>query len=382
MGLKTEEIQPELQRIRDRVAEARQYLNLERMRQDIQKLETETGRPGFWDNPETARDHMRRLTTLKGQVEPWEKLEREVGDSVELMGMADGDEAMVAELGRNAEELGHRLEALETRSLMNDPADALPCYYYIHAGAGGTESCDWAAMLLRMYSRWCERHGLGVEQIDLVEGEEAGIRSATLLVSGDYPYGQLKCENGVHRLVRISPFDANKRRHTSFCSVYAWPQVDDTIDVELKDEDLKIDAFRAGGAGGQHVNKTSSAIRITHLPTKTVVQCQNERSQHQNKAQAMKMLRSRLYQFYMEQKKAEQAAKESQKKDISWGNQIRSYVFQPYQLVKDHRTGHETGNIIAVMDGALDGFIEAYLRWTAGMPTGDQGKSKDLDLPE
>jgi peptide chain release factor 2 len=381
VALKPEEIQPELERIRERVGEARRYLNFERIRGDIARLEDESGRPGFWDNPEAARELMRRLTLLKRQIEPWEALEGEVADAVELAAMADGDAAMIAELGRGAEEMSARLEMLETRALMTDPLDANPAYLYIHAGAGGTESCDWAAMLLRLYLRWCEQHEMAVEEVDMVEGEEAGIRSATLRVTGDYAYGQLKCENGIHRLVRISPFDANKRRHTSFCSVYAWPEVDDAIEVELKDEDLKIDAFRAGGAGGQHVNKTSSAIRITHLPTSIVVQCQNERSQHQNKAQALKMLRSRLYQFFLEQKKAEQAIKESQKKDISWGNQIRSYVFQPYQLVKDHRTGHETGNIIAVMDGALDGFIEACLRWMAGMPS-QEPAAASKDLPE
>ena len=294
--------------------------------------------------------------------------------------MAGGDPEMTAELAQGAEEMTNRLEGLETRALMSEPEDANPSYLYIHAGAGGTESCDWTSMLMRMYLRWCEKKGFAVEEIDMVEGEEAGIRSVTLLVKGDYAYGQLKAESGIHRLVRISPFDANKRRHTSFCSVYASPQVDDSIDIDIKEEDLRIDTYRSSGAGGQHVNKTSSAVRITHLPSKIVVACQNERSQHQNKAVAMKMLRSRLYQLEMDRRKAEQAAKDSLKKDIAWGSQIRSYVFQPYQLVKDHRMGYDTGNIIAVMDGEIDGFIEAYLRWSAGLIKEVPGAS--LTIPE
>ena len=368
MPIKPEEILSQLQWIQERVQQARQYLNLEQIRTEIQRLEARTGEPGFWEDAAAAQDHMRQLTRLKGLMTPWVKLEVDVAEALEMAEVAAGDPAMEEELASSATEMSHRLESLETRALMKDPEDLNPSYLYIHAGAGGTESCDWAMMLMRMYIRWCEKQGFEVEQMDLVDGEEAGIRSVSLLVKGDYAYGMLKAENGIHRLVRISPFDAAKRRHTSFSSVYASPQVDDTVEIEIKDEDLRIDTYRSSGAGGQHVNKTSSAVRITHLPTKIVVACQNERSQHQNKQVAMKMLRSRLYQMQMEQKKAELAVKESQKKDIAWGSQIRSYVFQPYQLVKDHRTGHETGNIIAVMDGDLDGFIEAYLRWTAGMP--------------
>ncbi len=378
MAIKPEEVLSELKWIQNRVREARHYLNFESIKIQIAELEAQSGAPGFWDEPAKAQDHMRKLTLLRGRVDPWGKLEKDVNDALELAEMADAD--MEADLLTEATRLQTELDRLETLALMSDPADTNPSYLYIHAGAGGTESCDWAQMLLRMYTRWCERHGMKVQEIDLMEGEEAGIRSATLLVEGDYAFGQLKSESGIHRLVRISPFDANKRRHTSFCSVNAWPQVDDAIEVDIKDEDVKTDVFRASGAGGQHVNKTSSAVRMTHLPTKIVVQCQNERSQHQNRAVAMKMLRSRLYQYYMDQRKAEQAEKESQKKDISWGHQIRSYVFQPYQLVKDHRMGVDTGNIIAVMDGDIDMFIESYLRWSAGMlqGKGDTG----LDIPE
>ncbi len=369
-----EDLVPQLERVRERAAEARQYLKLEDLRRQFEAMEARASQPGFWDNAEAAQQHMRELNRIKGLVEPWESLSQDVSDALELAEMSAGEGEMLRQLCDQTEGLLHRLEHLETRALMKDPEDAADCYLHIHAGAGGTESCDWAQMLLRMYTRWMERDGLAYEEIELMDGDEAGIRSATLLVKGEFAYGQLKGENGIHRLVRISPFDAAKRRHTSFSSVYAWPQVDDTIEVELRDEDMRIDVYRAGGAGGQHVNKTSSAVRITHLPTKIVVQCQNERSQHQNKEQAYKMLRSRLYQFYLEQQKAEAAIKENLKRDISWGNQIRSYVFQPYQMVKDHRTNHESGNVPAVMDGDLDGFIEAYLRWSAGMPSQD-GKS-------
>jgi peptide chain release factor 2 len=247
---------------------------------------------------------------------------------------------------------------LELLSGENDPASA---FLTIHSGAGGTEACDWVQMLLRMYTRWAERHGYRVDIIDLQEAE-GGIKSATVQVNGDYAYGYLKAESGVHRLVRISPFDSNSRRHTSFASAFVFPVLDDTIDVDIKPEELRIDTYRAGGAGGQHVNKTDSAVRITHLPTGIVVQCQNERSQFKNKSFAMKVLRSRLYEHYKGERDKEREKLGSEKKEIAWGSQIRSYTFQPYTLVKDHRTKHEAGNIQAVMDGDLDGFIEAWLK--------------------
>ena len=247
---------------------------------------------------------------------------------------------------------------LELLSGENDPASA---FVTIHSGAGGTEACDWVQMLLRMYTRWSERHGYQVDIIDLLEAE-GGIKSVTIQVNGDYAYGYLKAESGVHRLVRISPFDSNARRHTSFASAFVFPVLDDTIDVDIKPEELRIDTYRAGGAGGQHVNKTDSAVRLTHLPTGIVVQCQNERSQFKNKAFAMKVLRSRLYEHYKGERDREREKMASEKKEIAWGSQIRSYTFQPYTLVKDHRTKHEAGNIQAVMDGDLDGFIEAWLK--------------------
>lgn len=334
----------------------------------MQRLEQESHAADFWNDNRRAQDHLRRLKMLKDSFEPWEKLEEEVNGALEVATMLaeTPDEGMIAELAAQAENIRHRVEDLEFRGMMSDPDDLAGCYLYIHPGAGGTESCDWASMLLRMYSRWAERHGYKVRLIDLQPGDEAGISRATLLVEGEYAYGYLKAESGVHRLVRISPFDANKRRHTSFASVHAYPDIQDDVEVEILDKDLRIDTFRAGGKGGQHVNVTDSAVRITHLPTGIVVQCQNERSQGQNKAVAMKNLRARLYQYYKEQKEAEQAAKAGEKKDIAWGSQIRSYVFQPYQMVKDLRTNVETSNIDDVMDGDLDMFIEAYLKSCMG----------------
>jgi peptide chain release factor 2 len=279
---------------------------------------------------------------------------------------AENDSALTAELEEHVSLLSKRVDDLEFKSMLSDEADVSDCFLHIHPGAGGTESCDWASMLLRMYTRWAERKGFKVEMVDLQPGDGAGISRATLAIRGEYAYGLLKAENGVHRLVRISPFDANKRRHTSFASVYAYADIDDSIVVDIQDKDLKIDTYRSGGAGGQHVNVTDSAVRITHLPTKIVVQCQNERSQHKNKASAMKVLRARLYQYYKDQQDAENAVKSGEKKDIAWGSQIRSYVFQPYQMIKDLRTDVETSSIQDVMDGELDPFIEGYLRQQMG----------------
>lgn len=288
-----------------------------------------------------------------------------------LLEMADmvsaaPDAEMQQELEAEATVLQKQVDDLEFRSMLSDEADVSDCFLHIHPGAGGTESCDWASMLLRMYTRWAERHKYKVELIDLQPGEGAGISRATIAVRGEFAFGLLKAENGVHRLVRISPFDANKRRHTSFASVYAYPDIDDSIEVDIQEKDLRIDTYRSGGAGGQHVNVTDSAVRITHIPTKIVVQCQNERSQHKNRDAAMKVLRARLYQHYKDQQDAEKAVKAGEKKDIAWGSQIRSYVFQPYQMVKDLRTGEETSSIDDVMDGELDPFIESYLRSQMG----------------
>jgi len=283
--------------------------------------------------------------------------------------MQAGDEAdakALAEFEATVKRLSAAIEDQEFRSMMSDAMDINNCYLYIHPGAGGTESCDWAAMLYRMYTRWCERRGYEVKIIDQTPGDAAGIDSVMLLVKGDYAYGHLKAESGVHRLVRISPFDANARRHTSFASVDVSPEVDDSIDIEINEGDLRIDRYRSGGKGGQHVNTTDSAIRITHIPTGIVAQCQNERSQHQNKEVAMNMLRARLYQHELDKRRAEAAVREGQKMDVAWGSQIRSYVLHPYNLVKDHRTEEETSNAVGVLDGDIDQFIEAYLKWSAG----------------
>ncbi len=378
MAIQSDELQSEIEKMRQRVNDASEYLNLNKLRAQLEQLEEASGQPGFWDDAQRAQEHMKELTRIKSLVTPWDKIKAELNDAAELTEMALGDSSMQAELLGQANTLQTQLEQLETRALLKDPEDVNDAYLHIHAGAGGTESCDWASMILRMYSRWCEQNGYTLQEIEMTEGEEAGIRSVTLLVKGEYAYGQLKAESGIHRLVRISPFDSAKRRHTSFVSVYASPVVDETVEIEIRDEDLKIDTYRSSGAGGQHVNKTSSAVRITHIPTKIVVQCQNERSQHQNKAQAMNMLRSRLYQKVMDERQVEQDAKNSQKRSIAWGSQIRSYVFQPYQMVKDHRTGYQTGNITAVMDGDLDRFIEMYLRWEAGMIGGAEGGDEDI----
>ena len=271
------------------------------------------------------------------------------------------DEKVIKEVQEGISELSKELDSLKLKSMLKEEEDPNNAILFIHAGAGGTESCDWANILLRMYLRWVERKGYSSQILHITGGEEAGIRSATLLISGLYAYGYLKAENGVHRLVRISPFDAAKRRHTSFASVFASPEIDESIEVEIKDADLRIDTYRASGAGGQHVNVTDSAVRITHLPTGIVAQCQNQRSQHQNRATALKILRSRLFEYYREKEREKLAEIEKKKKKIEWGSQIRSYVLHPYRMVKDHRTNLEEGNVDKVLDGEIDEFIETYL---------------------
>ena len=319
-----------------------------------------------------------RLKELKRRYEPWEKLRSEYEDLAALWRMAvdEKDESLEEDLRRSWESLSKKYAELKVLELLGDEADASSAFVTVHSGAGGTEANDWAGMLLRMYTRWAERRGYTVDIIDILEAE-GGIKSVTIQVNGAYAYGYLKAETGIHRLVRISPFDSNARRHTSFASVFCFPVLDDSIDVDIRPEDLRIDTYRAGGAGGQHVNKTDSAVRITHLPTGIVVQCQNERSQYKNKAFAMKVLRSRLYEYYKEERDKEREKLEQEKKDISWGNQIRSYTFQPYTLVKDHRTKHEIGNIQAVMDGEIDPFIEEYLKqqWLGKKDVGQRSDS-------
>ncbi len=311
---------------------------------------------------------LKERTALEKRVEGYRSLERELNDAIELieMGEAEGEEAIVVEAEASLEGLRKRAAKIELESLLSGEADGNDAYLEVHAGAGGTEAQDWGEILLRMYVRWAERHDCKVEWLEESAGEEAGIKSATLKITGTNAYGWLKTESGVHRLVRISPFDSQARRHTSFASVWVYPVVDDAIDIEILDKDLRIDTYRASGAGGQHVNKTESAIRITHMPTGIVVQCQSDRSQHKNRATAWNMLRARLYERELEIKEAKATADAASKTEIGWGHQIRSYVLQPYQMVKDLRTDVEIGNTGAVLDGDIDPFLEAALAAKVG----------------
>ena len=322
---------------------------------------------GFWDNPDSAQSVVSKLSALKSVIEPVEEIQREVKDLQELfeLAVAESDEEELRQLEDDLGALVKRCEQIELQGLLSRPEDMKSCFFSIHAGAGGTESCDWANMLLRMYTRYFEANKYKFRELDITPGEEAGIRSITLRVSGPFAYGKLSCETGVHRLVRISPFDAANRRHTSFAAVDCIPEFGEDIDVEINEEDLRIDFYRSRGAGGQHVNKTSSAVRITHEPTGIVVQCQSERSQHRNRAEGMKVLKARLFMLQQQKRDAELAKLYSDKGEIAWGNQIRSYVLQPYQMVKDHRTKFQTSDVDAVLDGELHTFIESYLRHRA-----------------
>lgn len=320
--------------------------------------------PDFWDDNEKAQSLIADMNAVKSGVDQYEKLQQDFDDAVVMIELADeeGDESLTSEIGESIREIGSRVEAFELQQLLNQPYDKLNAILELHPGAGGTESQDWGQMLLRMYTRWAEKRGFKVETLDYLPGDEAGIKSVTLLIKGYNAYGYLKAEKGVHRLVRISPFDSSGRRHTSFVSCDVVPEITDDIDVEIRTEDLKIDTYRASGAGGQHINTTDSAVRITHIPTGVVVTCQNERSQIKNREQAMTMLRSKLYERKIEEQQKQLDEIRGEQSDIAWGSQIRSYVFHPYSMVKDHRTQVETGNVGAVMDGELDGFIDGYLR--------------------
>ena len=342
------------------------------------ELEALSAEGDFWNDQAAAQNAMREKNKLQRQVDMITSLQTELNDAVELieLGEMEGDTDVVSEAEAAIAALVPMAEKRQLESLLSGEADGNDCFLEVHAGAGGTEAQDWASMLVRMYSRWCERRGFKLQMIEESVGEEAGIKSVTMRIEGDNAYGWLKTESGVHRLVRISPYDSSARRHTSFASAWVYPVVDDDIAIEVEDKDLRVDTYRASGAGGQHVNKTDSAIRITHIPTNIVVQCQNERSQHKNRATAWAMLRARLYELELQKREEETMASADQKSEIGWGHQIRSYVLQPYQMVKDLRTGVESGNPGGVLDGALDPFMEAAL---AQRVSGEATAVEDLE---
>lgn len=321
--------------------------------------------PDFWDDAATATKHMQELNGFKATIEKYESLETSFEDILTLieMGYEEEDPSLIPEIQNELDDFIQRFEALRITTLLSDEYDNENAILTLHAGAGGTESCDWASMLTRMYQKWSDKKGFKVEVLDYLDGDEAGIKSITLQISGDNAYGYLKSERGVHRLVRISPFNAAGKRQTSFVSCDVMPEIEDDIDIEVNDDDIRIDTYRSSGAGGQHINKTSSAIRITHFPSGIVVQCQNERSQHMNKDKAMQMLKAKLYMLKQEENAAKESEIRGEVTDNGWGSQIRSYVMQPYTMVKDHRTNEESGNVASVMDGNLDNFMNAYLKW-------------------
>ena len=359
-----EELRPQICELRNRLGELKTGLKIEPKKERIQDLDYQMAAPGFWDDPDKAQKVAQEANNLKSEVDTFTSLETKVDDLDTLweMAMEEKDDTLVSEMESELEGAKHTLSELELGMLLSDEYDANNAIMNLHAGAGGTEAQDWTGMLLRMFTRYAEGKGFEVELLDVLPGEEAGTKSATLAIKGHNAYGFLKSEKGVHRLVRISPFDSNARRHTSFAAVDVMPEIDNTVEVNINMDDVRVDYYRASGAGGQHVNKTSSAVRMTHLPTGIVVQCQNERSQLQNKERCLQLLRAKLFEYEkaIQDQKISDLAGDYQA--IEWGSQIRSYVFQPYTLVKDHRTGAETGNIQAVMDGDLDLFVESYLR--------------------
>lgn len=359
-----EELRPQIGELRNRLGELKTGLKIEPKKERIQDLDYQMAAPGFWDDPDKAQKVAQEANNLKSEVDTFTSLETKVDDLDTLweMAMEEKDDTLVSEMESELEGAKHTLSELELGMLLSDEYDANNAIMNLHAGAGGTEAQDWTGMLLRMFTRYAEGKGFEVELLDVLAGEEAGTKSATLAIKGHNAYGFLKSEKGVHRLVRISPFDSNARRHTSFAAVDVMPEIDNTVEVNINMDDVRVDYYRASGAGGQHVNKTSSAVRMTHLPTGIVVQCQNERSQLQNKERCLQLLRAKLFEYEkaIQDQKISDLAGDYQA--IEWGSQIRSYVFQPYTLVKDHRTGAETGNIQAVMDGDLDLFVESYLR--------------------
>ncbi|WP_434749198.1 peptide chain release factor 2 [Paenibacillus amylolyticus] len=357
-------VKQDLREIGKKLTNLRGSLDLDLKNEMIENFEEKMSAPDFWDDNEKAQAVIAEMNAVKGSVDHYAKLQQDYDDALMMAELADeeGDEELAAEIGNSVSAIVSKLEEFELQLLLNQPYDKMNAILELHPGAGGTESQDWGQMLLRMYTRWAEKRGFKVEVLDYLPGDEAGIKSVTLSIKGHNAYGYLKAEKGVHRLVRISPFDSSGRRHTSFVSCDVVPEIDDTIEIDIRTEDLKIDTYRASGAGGQHINTTDSAVRITHIPTGVVVTCQNERSQIKNRERAMTMLRSKLYERKIEEQKQQLDEIRGDQSEISWGSQIRSYVFHPYSMVKDHRTSVETGNTGAVMDGDLDAFIDGYLR--------------------
>lgn len=348
--------------LEERLTELEQFFDVESLRTRSVKLTEAMSRPGFWDDQEEAREVSSQFSRTENRLKLLEELRSRLSDSEELLELAEDDGELLSEVEGELQHVEQVLEEQEVARLFSGEYDEGPAILTINSGAGGVDSQDWADMLARMYRRWAERREFGLEVIEVTEGEEAGIKSATFSIDGEYAFGLMSAERGVHRLVRISPFDAGARRHTSFASVAVAPVIDDAVEVDVDEKELKVDTYRASGAGGQHVNKTDSAVRITHLPSGIVVQCQNERSQHQNREVAMKVLRARLFELEREKREQEVAAQSGEKANIEWGSQIRSYVLHPYKLVKDLRTGEQTGDTDRVLDGALDPFIYAYLK--------------------
>ncbi|MGA7884284.1 MAG: peptide chain release factor 2 [Acidobacteriaceae bacterium] len=374
--------------VREKVRGLREYLDQPRLRSDLAALEQKLADPSLWSNPAASQPLMRDRKRIESQLADDAELARRSGDIEAYFELAreSGPEnsqevlAILADLEREIKDLAAHVDQLEFRTMLSGETDPLNAIVTVHPGAGGTESQDWAQMLMRMYLRWAEQQGFKAEMNDYQDGEEAGIKSATFTITGDYAFGLLSGETGVHRLVRISPFDQAKRRHTSFASVFVSPEIDDSIQIDIKPDEIRTDTYRSGGKGGQHVNTTDSAVRITHLPTGIVVQCQNERSQHKNRDKAMKMLRSRLYEYELEKKQATARKLEDSKLDINFGSQIRNYVLQPYRMVKDLRTRVETGDVDKVLDGGLDPFIRGYLlaKRQGGVPVA-AGADEDLE---
>ncbi|MBN2097165.1 MAG: peptide chain release factor 2 [Candidatus Omnitrophica bacterium] len=359
-----EGLKVQIQAIDQRLEQLRVIFDVPKKQARVKEIEQEMSSPDFWKDNKKAQGVITELKSLKSSCLAWEQAYAKEQELQELLELVDWqDSASIAELQKDVAQLSTQTQRLEFVTLLSGEEDRNNAILSIHAGAGGTESCDWTAMLARMYLRWAEKKGCATQTLDFLPGEEAGTKNITLLIKGEYAYGYLQAESGVHRLVRISPFDANKRRHTSFASVDVVPEISEEIKVDIKPEELKIDTFRSSGAGGQHVNVTDSAVRITHLPSGIVVQCQNERSQFQNKATAMKILRAHLHEREKEEKRKKLEAGYAAKQEIAWGSQIRSYVLHPYTMVKDHRTNQEKGNASGVLDGDIDPFIEAYLKW-------------------